>query len=70
MGCNHFKPDMPSTICWDCQNACGGCSWSKYRMFQPVKGWEVIPTDIHIGNGVRVQSYVVLKCPQFKPDKK
>ena len=45
------------TLCWTCQNACCGCSWSS--SFTPVEGWEAKPTD----NG-----YFVVNCPQYVPD--
>ena len=71
MGCNRFKPDTPQTICWSCQNACGGCSWSRYKSWQPVEGWEAIETTISLSNHLpRMQSYIVLSCPQYVPDKR
>lgn len=45
------------SLCWDCQNACGGCSWS--RCFEPVAGWEAKPSE---------DSFFVINCPQFIPD--
>jgi predicted nucleic acid-binding Zn ribbon protein len=45
------------TLCWTCQNACGGCSWS--RSFEPVEGWEAKPS---------ADSFFVINCPQFIPD--
>jgi predicted nucleic acid-binding Zn ribbon protein len=45
------------SLCWDCQNACGGCSWS--RSFEPVEGWEAKPSE---------DSFFVINCPQFIPD--
>lgn len=57
------------TICWTCQNACGGCSWS--RNYVPVEGWIAEKTirrytDDH---GFRlVESYNVLYCPSYRPD--
>ena len=53
------------TLCWDCQNYGGGCSWSK--RFQPVAGWvaEQHYKPSLAGDGI---SYKVLSCPEFKPD--
>ena len=51
--------------CWRCQNACGGCSWS--REFQPVEGWEAEPTII-MGDGVEIPSFEIKKCPMFIKD--
>lgn len=45
------------SLCWDCQNACCGCSWS--RSFEPVEGWEARPSG---------DSFFVINCPQFIPD--
>lgn len=53
-----------ATLCWDCGNACGGCSWSKE--FIPVEGWEARPVKQTCGN----QSYIVFECPQFVRDAK
>lgn len=51
----------PPTLCWQCGNICGGCSWSE--RFEPVEGWVAIPTKVgHYG----LQSFVVLKCPAFR----
>lgn len=52
------------TICWKCQNACGGCSWS--RRLEPVKGWKaerVVNKDIY---DTKFKSYKVIECPEFK----
>ena len=49
-------------LCWRCQNAYGGCSWSKE--FQPVEGWEAEPTIIN-GDGVEIPSFDIKKCPMF-----
>ena len=65
----------PQTICWSCANACGGCSWSRYKTHEPVPGWTAIPTKIgmqinshgRIKRGT-VDSYIVLECPEYIPD--
>lgn len=56
------------TICWDCQNAVFGCSWSKD--FVPVEGWDATPTLLYANDKVHgpVQSYEVNRCPQYIPD--
>lgn len=43
-------------LCWYCENACGGCSWSE--SFIPVEGWEAIKTG---------ESYHITFCPQYQP---
>ena len=49
-------------LCYRCQNACGGCSWS--REFQPVEGWDAKPTIIN-GDGEEIPSFEIKKCPMF-----
>ena len=56
------------TLCWTCQNAVLGCSWS--RSFTPVKGWTAIPTKIkYVADDVS-DSYLVTDCPEYIPDNK
>lgn len=57
-----------SSICWDCANACGRCSWS--HNFTPVKGWIVTPTKFNIHENKMINSYIVHKCPLFKKESK
>ena len=68
-----------TNICFDCQNACGGCSWTeidpatKRPRFEPVPGWTAKPVLLIIGrdkgNKERIaETYHVTKCPQFIPD--
>ncbi len=57
----HPKRKKKETLCWTCQNACGGCSWS--RSFTPVEGWEAKPTK-----NEQTDSYRVISCPEFIPD--
>lgn len=57
------------TLCWDCEKACGRCSWSKN--FTPVEGWKAIPTKISCGyklGGIPhiVDSFIVCECPEFE----
>ena len=61
------KPRWGETLCWTCQNACGGCSWSK--SFTPVEGWKAKPTQIKtVYNDVFEESYRVIECPEYIPD--
>lgn len=61
-----------SQLCWDCNKACGGCSWS--RDFTPVHGWKAEPTKIisYTSSGVGkkrrfyVDSFAVYECPEFE----
>lgn len=61
------------TLCWDCEKACGRCSWSKN--FTPVEGWNAIPTK-WLSSTTRakrsikkyyVDSFDVYECPEFEP---
>lgn len=56
------------SICWDCANATGKCSWSDSREYKPVEGWKAVRNDIKVANGVMAESYLVTECPEFKPD--
>lgn len=55
------------SLCWDCQKACCGCSWS--RSFEPVKGWKAKETK-KLYNGEESSGYKVIECPEFVPDVK
>jgi hypothetical protein len=52
----------PETLCWECYNSLGFCSWSSRN--EPVSGWVAEPTVIE-NEGVSVRSYRVIVCPQF-----
>ncbi len=58
-------------LCWECQNALGGWSWSKN--FTPVPGWKAKKVYLrHATRGWldRVETYKVIECPEFRKDKK
>lgn len=59
------EEEPKDTLCWDCANCYGGCSWS--REFKPVKGWTAIKTKIPT-NGRIINSFNVRKCPEFVKD--
>lgn len=52
------------TLCWKCNNTCGGCSWSK--SFKPVKGWTAKKTMVKDSVEL-IESYIVIDCPKFEP---
>ena len=52
------------TLCWDCTNSSGWCSWS--QSYKPVKGWHAVPTVIS-PTYKPIPSFCVLACPEFKP---
>ena len=60
-GVNQYQNYRMQTLCWDCANACVGCSWS--RQFLPVKGWKATRTY-----GKTFDSYIVHECPEFVRD--
>lgn len=51
-----------NSLCWDCGNCFGGCSWTKNAQFIPVEGWVA---DATVCDGV--PSYMVYECPKYKP---
>ena len=63
------QPNGNDTLCWTCQNACGGCNWSK--RLKPVEGWTVENTEIkHTSKGkTRYDSSCkVISCPEYIQD--
>lgn len=63
------KYQFNQNICWDCQKATGGCSWS--RNFTPVEGWEaeLIPYQPWKNKHINFSdTYHITKCPEFVED--
>ena len=69
-----------TNICFDCQNACGGCSWTEintdtgHPRFEPVPGWTAKQVILNCGTfkgggKVLVETYHITKCPQFVKDR-
>ena len=56
-----FQSKQP---CWDCANACGGCEWS--ARFEPVPGWDAIPTTRTVSGKFVDKSFSVRACPKFR----
>lgn len=59
----------PDQLCWDCANACGGCSWSAKG--EPVPGWKAEPVIIrnHLNRGSEnfsAKSFKIYSCPKFR----
>ena len=52
------------TLCWSCANACGWCDWSRKPDPKPVEGWKAIQHDVQ-----GEESYYVMECPKYVPDK-
>lgn len=63
----YVKPNQQ--LCWNCKNACGGCSWS--QKFEPIPGWVAEERVLyHRGNGIKnkTTSYSIRYCPEFEQD--
>lgn len=61
---NEEKFRRSFTLCWDCKNATGNCSWS--QDFIPVEGWLA---DEQPPNGAKPSTtYTVYSCPKFERD--
>lgn len=75
-----YKTQGRTNICFDCQKACGGCSWSAIDpvtlkpMFEPVPGWTAEKVVLQTGHsGTKayfVKTYHITGCPEFVPDVK
>lgn len=55
-------------LCEECRNACGGCRWSDELM--PVVGWNAEPSKIYIDKRKPIDSFHVIECPEYVPDRK
>ena len=55
----HFVAN--STLCWECANATGNCSWSEDLI--PVEGWVA-----EYSTKTKEDSYRVIACPEFVRD--
>lgn len=54
-------------LCFHCDNACGGCNWS--RAFRPVPGWTAEPTLLRTDRRAGTcSSYHITACPEFCGD--
>lgn len=62
---NNFKTGLAS-ICGDCVNSVGLCSWS--AKFIPVEGWKAEPVKRRLGSGDIVTGFAVKECPKFIMD--
>lgn len=59
----HRKGDQ--SLCWNCKNCFGGCSWAE--RFEPVEGWRAERTIIKYFN-IETPSFLVRDCPLFAVD--
>lgn len=68
--------NQKETLCWSCDNACGGCEWSCEA--KPVPEWDAKATKrraVHgrIGNKPKYvieESFDVKSCPKYVPDRR
>lgn len=68
-------PAVKTSICWTCENACGGCSWSDHWIHEPVPGWDATKTALKTYNRETgameySTSYIVHACPEYAPDRR
>lgn len=60
---------MSNNLCWNCQNATGGCNWS--RNLTPVEGWTATPIKIkRTVQDIRgsISGYQIHSCPEYVPE--
>ena len=67
-----------TNICFNCQKACGDCSWSaidpatKKPKFEPVPGWTAKKVMLNLGRNktknIFAETYHITACPEFVPD--
>ena len=75
-----YKTQGKTNICFDCQKACGDCSWSALDpvtlkpQFVPIPGWTATKVVLKTGHPGKpyalTETYHITKCPEFVPDKK
>lgn len=69
-----------TNICFDCQRACGYCSWTETNpetgktRFEPVPGWTAEKVLLNVAiyaDGVKAtETYHITECPLFVRDEK
>ena len=68
-----------ANLCFRCQKACGGCSWSELDpvtrkpRFEPVPGWTAKKILLNLGGGGGkkkniTETYHITACPEFVSD--
>lgn len=62
-GIGQGKNSQKTQLCETCKRACGGCSWSD--KFEPVEGWDAVPTIINEGDGRIIHSFKIKNCPLY-----
>lgn len=74
----HVRIQDKGNICFRCQKACGGCSWSAIDpktnkpKFEPVPGWTAKKVLLCLGSWGShksiTETYHITACPEFVPD--
>ena len=59
MGRKQDRFNVRHSLCWDCANAIGTCSWSD--RLEPVDGW-------HAERSEKGDTWNVIDCPEFDRD--
>lgn len=75
---NKGNAGRTTNICFNCQKACGKCSWTEVDpetnkiRFEPVPGWTAKPVALKMGfdgHSDRItETYHITACPEFVPD--
>lgn len=66
---NYNYVRVKHTLCWDCANATGSCTWS--RLLEPVEGWTAIKVKgkpYKLNPEINTDTYIVQACPEFIRD--
>lgn len=74
----NYESNNVANICFDCQRALGGCSWSAVDetkagrpiKFEPVDGWDAEIVYRLTQTRDVMQTYAIKACPLFIPDEK
>lgn len=56
------------TLCWQCAKCGGFCDWSRREDYKPIKGWKAVYSPLRTvicGKVTKMDSYIVLECPEF-----
>ena len=56
------RRDASGQLCWLCEKATGGCSWS--GCFKPIPGWVASMVEVKDKEG-SYNTYKIVSCPEF-----
>lgn len=63
---NRYK-GLTNNICINCQKALGGCAWAD--RCEKIENWEAILVQFKFDGIHFIDSYYIIDCPEFEPDK-